>query len=375
MSNADPLTHWLYLYDMMLVEAEKTGSPDVSYDRHIQAKTHEGLEQLAKVLDEAGKKKPKYSNVPLTHKRGTLNVLAEADIGMAEQLYRQVLERNGPGHVYVQEALLHMIAQTASPATIPFWTDMVYAKGIPPYTFASQRRTLALAALAFIAIYNKDEKARETLLQISREAPAEVRGHAIHYLARSYLEAEEPFALHVIDHFKEVAVQDKAFLSRLNARVGLLDAEEEVPMDLPGGVFEFTVSFSDDKEKTMYRTVALRSEQTLYDLHLGIQHALGWGADHLYSFFMNGELWDARYEFGSTEHDDVMHYDDQGVIGQLGFVPYCKFLYFFDYGDNHMFDVRVTGQQAEAEADREYPCVVDSQGDAPVQYPVPIEET
>jgi hypothetical protein len=44
-----------------------------------------------------------------------------------------------------------------------------------------------------------------------------------------------------------------------------------------------------------------------------------------------------------------------------------KFLYYFDYGDSHEFEIEVTDILPEAEQG-EYPRVVESQGAAPEQY-------
>ena len=44
-----------------------------------------------------------------------------------------------------------------------------------------------------------------------------------------------------------------------------------------------------------------------------------------------------------------------------------KFLYFFDYGDSHEFEVEVVGIHPQA-GPGDYPRVVDQQGKAPPQY-------
>jgi hypothetical protein len=57
------------------------------------------------------------------------------------------------------------------------------------------------------------------------------------------------------------------------------------------------------------------------------------------------------------------------VIGALGLVVNHKFLYLFDYGDNHRFEVEVVGLTPEAErGKRAYPRVIESTGEAPEQY-------
>ncbi|MBN1485500.1 MAG: plasmid pRiA4b ORF-3 family protein, partial [Chloroflexia bacterium] len=110
-----------------------------------------------------------------------------------------------------------------------------------------------------------------------------------------------------------------------------------------------------------------RSEQTLQDLHRAILRAFGWDSDHLYSFFMNGQAWDERYSFAAPFEQDRPRWTDEGVLGELGLTLKHKFLYYFDYGDSHRFEVQVVAIQAQAEPG-EYPRLVDSRGEAPAQY-------
>lgn len=61
-----------------------------------------------------------------------------------------------------------------------------------------------------------------------------------------------------------------------------------------------------------WRKVELTSDQTLEDLHYAIQTAYGWGADHLYSFFMSGEAWDPSTEYTVLEdEEDEDLFDDE----------------------------------------------------------------
>ena len=117
--------------------------------------------------------------------------------------------------------------------------------------------------------------------------------------------------------------------------------DNPVPLDNPGGVYAFQVRYKWLEGIT--RTIELRSEQTLWDLHRAIQRALQWGDDHLYSFFMNGQKWDRRFTFASSDEEDRPPFADEAVIGELGLTPKHKFLYYFDYGDSHEFEIQVVG--------------------------------
>jgi hypothetical protein len=142
-------------------------------------------------------------------------------------------------------------------------------------------------------------------------------------------------------------------------------AGETVPLDNPDGVYAFKVRFRHDK--SMYRTIAVRSDQTLEDLHVAIQRAIKWDDDHLYAFFMNGKLYDERYQFASPWDRDAEAWVDEALIGELGLTLKHKFLYYFDYGDSHEFEVELIDIQARAERGK-YPRVIDSKGTAPAQY-------
>src|SRR5439155_22488760 len=121
------------------------------------------------------------------------------------------------------------------------------------------------------------------------------------------------------------------------------------------------------RAKRIYRTIELLSEQTLDDLHFAIQRAIHWDADHLYSFFMNGQKHDDRYAFACPYEEDNPPWTNEAIIGELGLVKKHKFLYYFDYGDSHEFEVEVVDIHPKATSGK-YPRVADSQGDAPAQY-------
>jgi hypothetical protein len=170
----------------------------------------------------------------------------------------------------------------------------------------------------------------------------------------------------VLLQVEAIAREDEAFGPRFQARELLRVGGWVVPVDVPDGMFVFKVTFRHAK-RGFHRTIAAHSRQTLEHLHRAIQGALEWDDDHLYSFFMNGVVWDAAYRFASPWEDDNPPWTSEAVLGELGLVKGHTFLYFFDYGDSHEFDVEVLEVQEKAEAGR-YPRLVASKGDAPQQY-------
>jgi len=63
----------------------------------------------------------------------------------------------------------------------------------------------------------------------------------------------------------------------------------------------------------------------------------------------------------------------EAILGELGLVSKHKFLYLFDYGDEHLFEVEVLGT-APASPDAAYPRVVAQAGGPLAQYPEWDEE-
>ena len=200
---------------------------------------------------------------------------------------------------------------------------------------------------------------------------------AVHYLGRALLfeefdgEEEEqdeerpprPLPPDVLAELNEIAVSDSAFGPRFQARGVLREAGQPVPLENPDGVYAFKVTLRWAK---VSRTIELRAKQTLNDLHFAIQNAFRWDSDHLYTFYMSGEE-DNRYAFACPYEEDRPPWTDEAIIGELGLVKGHSFAYLFDYGDSHVFTIKVEDVRPKAERGK-YPRVVAKQGEAPEQY-------
>jgi hypothetical protein len=286
------------------------------------------------------------------------------DLPRAQALYRRVVEAGGTGTTYAQEALLRLIAAAQDPASLSFWQEILDIRR-PRDAFAKQRRAMALSALALLAMRQDDPVAHDALCQAARHDCPEVRALAIQALDQVYTEAERPIPSEVLNELTGIATGDPAFGPRFQARAVLRAAGQSMPPDNPGGVYAFKVKFK--WARRIYRTIELRSEQTLDDLHHAIQRAIGWDADHLYSFFVGGVARDGRYRLSCPYEEDSPPWADEAAVGELGLTKGHKFLYYFDYGDCHEFEVEVVDIRPQAELG-EYPHVADAKGDAPPQY-------
>jgi hypothetical protein len=352
MRDEDPFEEWFYL--------DQVRNYDEAFPQFYK-QARAALDRLSILLEAPPAEKVNLAESGIF--KWSAKMLAKADLSRACELYRRVVTRGGSGSTFVQEGLLEMIASTKDLASIPFWLEMLDFRR-PHDLFAKRRRTYALAALARIAIAQKTTERFKPLREIARHQNPEVRALAVYYLGRACLARTDVLPPEVLADLTDTAQRDSAFGPRFHARRILQDAGSPAPLDNPGGIYLFKLPLG---SRSHYRTIAVRSEHTLDHLHYAIQSAILWNADHLYSFFMNGKIWDQRYAFASPNEDEPP-FTDEAIIGDLGLTLKHKFLYLFDYGDSHEFILEVVGIQPKAQVGK-YPRVVESRGEAPEQYP------
>lgn len=319
-------------------------------------------------------------------------VLPPAERERAQQLVLKLAQRGGKDAPKAEEFLLNAIGLSESADAIPFWLSLLDLRPARD-TFTRRRLSFALAALALLVVRHDDPAAAEALDVALRHGDEEVRAQAAYYLGGALHYAERPHRASVLSALKTCATDDPAFEARYQARLSLHLLGQPIPIDHQGGAYVFKAQLKADPTGAT-RTVALRAEQTLAELHLAIQDAFGWDAEHMYSFFLNGEAHDEAYEISSDEEDDLFdallgesaklfgveleapEEEDEGpahfstetaLIGQLGLRAGHRLLYYFDFGDDHEFDVTLEAIQPQAEPG-DYPRLVASEGEAPPQY-------
>ena len=371
MRRDDPLDdlEWTFLDRLM---AEHEISPERIAE--LQAAVRTFLDRVADFLDNPPPRRS-LDDIPRWELAGGFGLAAE-DVPRAQVLCRRVADAGGTGSRDILEALFSLISQAQEPVSVPFWVELLdYTR--PRDQYAERRRTHALAGLARLVIRRDDPAALAALRAAMHHPRAEVRALAVHYLGRALLfeefdgEEEEqdeerpprPLPPDVLAELNEIAVSDPAFGPRFQARGVLREAGQPVPLDNPDGVYAFKVTLRWAK---VSRTIELRSKQTLDDLHFAIQNAFRWDSDHLYTFYMSGEE-DNRYAFACPYEEDRPPWTDEAIIGELGLVKGHSFAYLFDYGDNHVFTIKVADVRPQAERGK-YPRVVEKQGEAPEQY-------
>lgn len=134
-----------------------------------------------------------------------------------------------------------------------------------------------------------------------------------------------------------------------------------------GPVKSYTLRVAYRYQPDFWRDIEIAADQNFEDLHLAIQKALGWDDDHLYSFYTGKHPFDQRTEIGSPWSQSA-RYTYQTTLGSLNLRKGTKLLYLFDYGDEHLFDIKVLSVNNAAPKGR-YPKVVGRHGKYLEQYP------
>ncbi len=137
------------------------------------------------------------------------------------------------------------------------------------------------------------------------------------------------------------------------------------PQPRPGAHLTYTFKVAYRPDPNLWRTVELTVSQTLRELHAVILDAFDFDYDHLYSFFMSGEAWDKASEYAA--HPEGSERGVSVTLGSLHLRPRQKFLYLYDYGDQHEFDVQLVGVNPDAPKGR-YPKIIETHGKPPAQY-------
>ena len=123
------------------------------------------------------------------------------------------------------------------------------------------------------------------------------------------------------------------------------------------------------------RTVGLREDQTLEQLHEALRLAFGWADPHMYAFWTSGRWWDEESVCYQTP-DELDPADDRVrsgriMLSELGLRKGKTLAYLFDFGDEWRVLLKLVDRWEVA--DESYPMLVEAEGVPPPQY-APLEE-
>jgi hypothetical protein len=105
------------------------------------------------------------------------------------------------------------------------------------------------------------------------------------------------------------------------------------------------------------RTIAVRDDLALVDLHYALQSAFGWDDDHLYAFWLDGGFWATRAGLAGRRACTP--------LAALALRPGQRIAYVFDFADE--WRVELTVREVVADAGRASPRLLGSVGAAPPQ--------
>jgi hypothetical protein len=119
------------------------------------------------------------------------------------------------------------------------------------------------------------------------------------------------------------------------------------------------------------RTITVRDDMTLVDLHYALQSAYGWDDDHLYAFWLDGSFW-------ASEAEHYMHpyhaasTDPPGKsactpLSELAIAPGHQIAYEFDF--ERGWRVMVQLSEIREARGRAVARCIEREGEAPPQYP------
>lgn len=299
------------------------------------------------------------------------------DLRRIEQLCARLWLATGTGRSRVEQVLLTHIAAACDESSLPFFRSALDVKRVGD-SFATERRQIVVAALAFMALARDSQAARaEMTTLLSHEHPM-VRCEAIERFAQIHRSAQGGLAPDAAQRLLHIAQHDRAFAPQFIARDQLARAGVPVPQDPDAAVYAFRASLG-----RAACTVELTASQTLADLADAILSAFRWDSDHLYEFALTGDLRDRRF-IVPTESEDPLFFDEdedddsapletesglERPLGSFGLLRGHSMIFHFDFGDSHRFDVSVAAIHAHKTPRAKYPRIIERPQKPPQQYP------
>lgn len=137
-------------------------------------------------------------------------------------------------------------------------------------------------------------------------------------------------------------------------------------------IFKATLADWDGSTKgNPYRVISIPNDFTLDKLAEAIIESFDFELDHMYGFYDNIKKWSESTESFTmdTEDENTTGFVTEVTVGEVFQKPKKKLLLLFDYGYEWKFVVELV-KEIEADGKKKLTTqVIESQGDAPPQYP------
>ncbi|MGL4650136.1 MAG: IS1096 element passenger TnpR family protein, partial [Caldilineaceae bacterium] len=367
---------------MLLVEWLALQSRRTQYasDNTVLAEVVTALHEGEARFRAAGDKKIDWYQFPNAIYTPTVG-FSRDEIACLQRHFMAAWERGGSGAPWHRFAALGQIALDASPENLPFLLQTLALT--KPKEFRPQDRfAMVLVALTVMAEVHPESEAESRLLESLNLADTAARSAAAQCLHTLYERREIEVPPEVAEAIRKSMGISARLPTRLNEARERMAAGRTPVTDNPKGIYVLDVYHREFPRVT--RTIAIRSKQTFEQLHRAIQSAFEWNNDHLFAFFLNGRAYDRTsaivipedayevFPVASTPPKPELEIESPNVfnmaIGMIGLEPGDTFLYLFDFGDDHHFNVVCKDVLNKAEPGR-YPRVIARKGRSPEQYP------
>jgi hypothetical protein len=137
----------------------------------------------------------------------------------------------------------------------------------------------------------------------------------------------------------------------------------------------FNIEYLDSDEK-ITRKIELLEEQSLDDLHEAIIYkSFGWDDPHMYAFYMDNKPYsqNRKMEYHCSPEGEIDFFGEgkpnstETKLKDLNLKKNQKFLFVFDFGDDHMFSIKVD-DFSETKNGIKYLAILEEIGKVPEQY-------
>ena len=124
-------------------------------------------------------------------------------------------------------------------------------------------------------------------------------------------------------------------------------------------IYTLEISFPDDYDEVGWgRTIEVKENFTLRQLHTYIQKIIDFDDDHLYDFFI---------EKNPRNQSNIV--SKSLKLNEIYPITGYKLYYLFDYGDSWLFQIKKSRKRLIEDCSIKYPRIIKSSGTNPEQYP------
>ena len=124
-------------------------------------------------------------------------------------------------------------------------------------------------------------------------------------------------------------------------------------------IYTLNISFPYDENETPWsKTIEVKEDFSLQNLHIYIQKIIEFDNDHLYEFYV-----------GKNPRNKTYSVPNKTKLNEIYPLTGQKIYYLFDFGDSWLFQFKKSRKKKTANNQLNYPVLIESFGVNPEQYP------